>query len=75
MSVEEVKRKYSYEINNIRHRLKLLEDGRIKELTGANMDGYLATNVINLRKELNELFSKIVNESDSINDEVEIFFK
>ena len=72
---KEVRQKYSHEFNDIRHRLKLLEDGRIKELTGANMDGYLATNIINLRKELTELFSKIVNESDSINDELRDLFK
>ncbi len=72
---DEIKSKYSYEINSIRHRLRLLEEGRIKEFTGANMDGYLATNIVNLRKELNELLHKIINESDSHNDELIKLFK
>ena len=73
--MDDAKIRYSYEINNVRNRLRLLEEGRIKELTGANMDGYLATNVNKLREELNDLFSKVINGSDSINDELGDFFK
>lgn len=73
--VKEAKEKYSQEINSIRHRLQLLESGRIKDITGANMDGYLATNISKLRKELGELFVKMANNSDSANDELNDIFK
>lgn len=73
--IEEVKRRFSHEINEIENKLRELENGRIKEITGANMDGYLATNIIYLRKKLNELFFKIVNNSDSVTDEFNKYFK
>lgn len=72
---DEIKERYNHEINDIRYRLRLLEEGRIKELTGANMDGYLATNIINLRKKLSDLLSKVINDSDSVDDTLNDLFK
>jgi len=46
--------KYSREIQNIKNKLQQLEDGRIYEKTGAQMDGYLATNIGQLRKMIAE---------------------
>jgi hypothetical protein len=73
--MEEVKRKYSYEINLIESRLRYLEQGLITELTRADMHGYLSTNIQKLRKELNELFSKVINKTDSVNDEMGVLFE
>ncbi len=71
---EEVKRRYIYEINEIKNKLKDLENGRIYELTSATMDGYLATNISYLREKLNELLYKIVNEEDSVTDKFKELF-
>lgn len=46
---------YSAYINKIEYMLHCLESGRYTEKSGANMDGYLANNIIKLRDELNEL--------------------
>ena len=53
---------YSHELCEIKNKLAQLE--RIYELSGAQMDGYLATNVEQLRKMINELLSKIQNGQD-----------
>lgn len=52
---------YSHELNDIRNKLDQMERGRIYELSGAQMDGYLATNVTQLRKMINDLLNKIQN--------------
>ena len=54
---------YSHELCEIKNKLAQLES-RIYELSGAQMDGYLATNVEQLRKMINELLSKIQNGQD-----------
>jgi len=48
-------------------KLKDLENGRIYELSRSQMDGYLATNIGQLRKMFSELVSKIVDNKDSTN--------
>ena len=48
----------------IKNKLAQLERGRIYVLSGAQMDGYLATNVEQLRKMISELLSKIQNGQD-----------
>lgn len=74
--LNEIKRRYHHEISDIEYKLRLLELGRVTELTRSNSDGYLSTNVNNLRKSLNDLFSKVINESDSDADKIsEIFNK
>ncbi|WP_124066257.1 hypothetical protein [Clostridium sp. E02] len=50
---------YLHELNEISNKLNQLEAGRIYELSRAQMDGYLATNIEQLRKMINELLSKI----------------
>lgn len=42
--------RYSSEISDIKNKLNQLEKGRIYELTGAKMDGYLSTNIEQLRE-------------------------
>ncbi|EOR24975.1 hypothetical protein A499_06485 [Niallia nealsonii AAU1] len=73
--MDEVRRRYSHEINEVANKLRDLENGRIKEITDVNMDGYLSTNIISLRKDLNDLFAKVVNGSDSVTDEFDKWFK
>jgi uncharacterized protein YfkK (UPF0435 family) len=65
-----ITKKYSREILDIGNKLRALENGRIYELTGATMDGYLATNIQQLRKDITELISKIDNQEPSTNDEL-----
>lgn len=65
---------YSREIQEIGNKLRDLENNRIYELSGAQMDGYLNTNALQLKKMLNRLLNKIDNQSPSINDELEDFF-
>ena len=52
---------YSHELGEMHNKLNQLERGRIYELSGAQMDGYLATNISQLRKEIIELLNKIQN--------------
>lgn len=72
--MEMVKQEYSQEISSIENRLRYLEQGLITELKGANMYGSLSTNIQKLRKELNDFFSKVVNEKDSLNDDLSVLF-
>ncbi|MDK8192228.1 hypothetical protein QP794_19235 [Paenibacillus sp. UMB7766-LJ446] len=62
--------KYDREINDIGYKLKNLENGRYYENSGAQMDGYLATNIQQLRKMIAELISKIDNQSPSRTEEL-----
>ena len=52
---------YSHELNEISNKLAQMERGRIYELSGAQMDGYLATNVSQLKEMINDLLNKIQN--------------
>lgn len=67
MSIEE---KYSMEISEINRMLENIKNGRFKENTKANSDGYLATNVENLKNEIFGLLKKIENNSDSKQDKI-----
>ena len=55
----DIKRRYAHELLDIENRLRDMEQNRIYELSGAKMDGYLATNIIKLREKINELIEKI----------------
>lgn len=57
----EILKEYSHELSEINHKLDMMERGRIYELSGAQMDGYLATNVSQLRGMINDLLNKIQN--------------
>lgn len=61
---------YSHELNEISNKLNQLERGRIYELSRAQMDGYLATNVTQLRKMIAELLHKIQNGEDGTAEEL-----
>lgn len=61
---------YSHELNEISNKLNQMEHGRIYELSGAQMDGYLATNVTQLRKMIAELLHKIQNGEDGTAEEL-----
>lgn len=62
--------KYSREVQDILNKLQQLENGRIYELSKAQMDGYLATNVGQLKKMIQTLIYKVEYGKDSINDEL-----
>ena len=55
----EITDEYSHEILDIRNKLNQLENGRIYELSDAKMDGYLATNISELRELIIDLLYKI----------------
>lgn len=68
--------RYSNEIQDIANKLRQLENKLIYELSGAQMDGYLATNIQQLKKMIAELITKVQYGQDSITDELsEIFGK
>jgi hypothetical protein len=67
--------KYSREIQEIDDKLRDLENNRIYEISAAKMDGYLATNAIQLRKMIAELISKIDNQEPSTNDQLASIFQ
>ena len=61
---------YSYELDEIRNKLDSMEKGRIYELSGAQMDGFLSTNVKQLRKMIAVLLNKIQNGEDGTEEEL-----
>lgn len=63
--INDIQNKYEGELLNIKNKLNHLEEGRIYEITGAKMDGYLATNIIELKKMLNDLIYKIKYNKES----------
>lgn len=71
----DVRHAYSTEVLEINNKLKQLENGRILELSRANMDGSLAHNIQSLREMLNDLFNKIEYGKDSIGDEIATLFE
>lgn len=66
---------YSFELEEIRNKLVQMESGRIYELSGAQMDGYLATNIRQLRKMIAVLLSKIQNGSEGTDEELATIMK
>lgn len=66
----DIKKKYSRELEDIDYILRNLENGRYYEKSGAKMDGYLATNIQNLRKNINVLLDKIEYDKESIDDQI-----
>ena len=61
---------YSHELNEISNKLNQMERGRVYELSRAQMDGYLATNVTQLREMIAELLHKIQNGEDGTAEEL-----
>ena len=73
--VVDVSDRYSDEILNIKNKLNQLEKGRVYELTGAKMDGYLSTNIEQLRESISDLLYKIEFNKESINERVSREFR
>jgi len=63
------------EIQEIANKLRQLENSRIYELSGAQMDGYLTTNIQQLKKMIAQLIDKIEYGKDSITNELSDIFK
>lgn len=66
----DVRNKYSHELSEINYILQNLENGRYYENSRAQCDGYLATNIQNLRKHLNELLDKVEYNEKSVKEEL-----
>ena len=73
--VVDVSDRFSSEIMRINNKLNQLEKGRIYEITGAKMDGYLSTNIEQLKESLNDLLYKIEYNKESDNDRISREFR
>ncbi|MGG7177215.1 hypothetical protein ACQPU1_06480 [Clostridium paraputrificum] len=69
--VVDIGKRYSREIEEIRYILRNLENGRYYENSGAKMDGYLSTNIANIKKCLGDLINKVEYNLDSDNERIE----
>ncbi|WP_353893747.1 hypothetical protein PRVXH_000508 [Proteinivorax hydrogeniformans] len=65
----DVSNEYRHEIQSISDKLTQLEEVRIYEFSHAQMDGYLATNIEQLRRMLSELIYKVEYDKGSIIDD------
>lgn len=68
--VTEIRKRYTSELGDIEYILKNLENGRYYENSHTKMDGYLATNIIQLRKLIYDLINKIEYNKDSRSEEL-----
>lgn len=66
----DVIKRYEHEIMNIKNKLNQLEKGRVYEISKAKMDGYLATNIEQLKEMIVDLLYKIENDEESIGEEI-----
>lgn len=66
--------RYNHELLEIKNKLSQLENGRIYELSNAQMDGYLSTNVKQLEKMIAELIYEIEYGKDSVEDQFSEIF-
>lgn len=71
----EILKEYSHELNEINYKLEKMERGRIYELSGAQMDGYLATNAKQLKEMINDLLYKIQNGEEGMSKQIANFMK
>jgi len=65
-----ISERYEDELNDIANKLRQMENGRVYELSRAQSDGYLATNVGQLRDKINELLNKIQNGTESTDERI-----
>ena len=65
-----INERYTNELLDIASRLQRLKDGKVYELTNVQSDGFIGTNVDQLKKKIAELLSKIQNDGQG---DVEIF--
>lgn len=66
----EISNRYSNELGDIKNKLNQLERGRIYELSHAQMDGYLATNIKQLETMIDDLINKIQNDEKGNNERI-----
>lgn len=66
----EISKRYSHELLELENKLVQLENNRVYELSDAKMDGYLATNVSQLRKMFAELLEKIQNDEEGFSERI-----
>ena len=67
--------KYDNEIMEIKNKLNQLEKCRVYELTNAKMDGYLSTNIEQLRDMIADLLYKIEYGKESIGERISKEYK
>lgn len=67
--------RYSHELNSIANITRQLKNGRIYELSGAKMDGYLHTQISKLEKEISSLIHKIEYNKESFAEEIANLFE
>lgn len=65
-----INERYINELLDIASRLQRLKDGKVYELTNVQSDGFIGTNVDQLKNKIVELLSKIQNDGQG---DVEIF--
>lgn len=66
----ELSEKYGNELGEIKSKLDQLQRGRIYELSHAQMDGRLETNIKQLRDMINDLLNKIQNGEKGNNERI-----
>lgn len=66
----EISERYRHELLDIENKFVQLENNRIYELSNATMDGYLATNIAQLRKMFAELLDKIQNDEEGFSERI-----
>lgn len=71
----EISKRYSHELGDIENKLVQLENNRVYELSDAKMDGYLATNIAQLRKMIAELLHKIQNDEEGFSEHISKMIK
>ncbi|KRF63387.1 hypothetical protein ASG99_04470 [Bacillus sp. Soil768D1] len=70
-----IKERFTRELSEINYILTSLENNRVMELNGVNIDGSLGHNARKLRKEIAGLLYKIEYGKDSVSEELgNIFF-
>ena len=70
-----ISKRYSHELADIENKLVQLENNRVYELNDAKMDGYLATNIAQLRKMFAELLDKIQNDEEGFSEYISKMIK
>ena len=69
-----IKETYSFEIMQIQDKITHLANGRVQEISRANMDGSLNTVARNLDLMIKDLIEKIDNQLPSSYDKIDVLF-
>lgn len=67
--------RYSHELNEIRNKLNQLDKGRVYDISGVQSDGYLSTNIDQLRKMLSRLIYNIEYDGESFHEKLGAYFE